>query len=179
MTRRAAVLVLACLSLQAAFPSPETARGETGERAKVVTAAREVMQKARFCALVTIGRDGHPQARIVDPLAPELDMTVWIATNPVTRKVEEIRANPRVTLIYFDPSGPAYVTLLATAELVTDFAERARHWKEEWAAFYKNGHRGDDFVLIRSKPMRLELVSHGHGIVNDPVSWRPTAIELP
>jgi general stress protein 26 len=179
MTRRAAVLALVCLSLRAALHLPETAWGETGEREKIVSAAREVMQKARFCTLVTLGRDGHPQARIVDPLAPEPDMTVWIATNPITRKVAEVRASPRVTLLYFDPSGPAYVTLLATAELVTDSSERARHWKQDWAPFYKDGHRGDDFVLIRTKPTRLELVSQGHGIVNDPVSWRPTTIEFP
>jgi general stress protein 26 len=152
---------------------------QTPERAKIVAAAEEIMKKARFCGLVTLGRDGHPQARVVDPFEPERDLTVWIATNPITRKVDEIRADPRVTLYYFDPSGPGYVTLLARAELVTDSAEKARHWKEEWAAFYADKNRGEDFILIRCKPIRLELVSYGHGLMNDPGTWRPVTVEFP
>jgi general stress protein 26 len=176
--KRAAWLAGVLVSI-AACGTSLAAPADAVEHARIVTVAREIMQKARYCALVTIGRDGQPQARIVDPLAPEPDLSVWIATSPATRKVAEIRANPRVTLIYFDPAGPAYVTLHATAELVTGAALKAAHWKDDWAPFYKDAHRGDDFVLIRSKPMRLEVVSQGHGIVNEPVSWRPTTIELP
>lgn len=167
---------LLCLpSVAATQPVPVP----TPARATIVAAAQEVMRKARFCSLVTLGRDGHPQARIVDPLAPEADLTVWIATNPKTRKIAEIGRDPRVTLLYFDPSGPAYVTVLAKAELVTESAEKARHWKEEWAAFYADKHRGEDFMLIRCKPIRLELVSQGHGLVNDPATWRPITLEFP
>ena len=106
-------------------------------------------------------------------------MTVWIATNPVTRKVEQIKKDPRVTLFYFDPSGPGYVTLLARAEVVTDPAEKAKRWKEDWAEFYKDKYRGGDYVLIRCRPIRLELVSYAHDILNDPDTWRPVAIEFP
>ncbi len=169
---------LAALCMLAAAAPARAVGAESPGREKVLAAAREIALKARYCALVTLARDGQPQARIVDPLAPEPDLSVWIATSPLTRKVDEIRVNPRVTLFYFDASGPAYVTLHAMAEIVTDAAEKAKHWKEDWAPFYKNGPRGDDFVLIRAKPTRLEVVSQGHGIVNDPVSWRPTAIDL-
>jgi general stress protein 26 len=149
------------------------------DRQELLRIAREVMQKARYATLVTVGADGHPQARVVDPLAPEADMSVWIATRPATRKVAEIKADPRVTLLYFDAAGPSFVTLLARAELVSDPAHKAAHWKDAWAPFYANSHRGDDFVLIRAVPLRLELVSPPHGVDNDPVSWRPTTIRFP
>jgi general stress protein 26 len=174
---RLARALAALCALAAAAPTGAVGAEGPG-REKLLAAAREIVLKARYCALVTLGRDGQPQARIVDPLAPEPDLSVWIATSPLTRKVDEIRANPRVTLFYFDPSGPAYVTLHATAELVSDAQEKAKHWKEDWAPFYKDGPRGDDFVLIRARPTRLEIVSQGHGIENDPVSWRPTTIDL-
>jgi general stress protein 26 len=41
-------------------------------------------------------------------------------------------------LLYFNAAAAEYVTVLGTATLVTDSAEKARHWKEEWAAFYKD-----------------------------------------
>jgi general stress protein 26 len=169
----------ACVLCFAAAAAAQGAPAKVPDRATVLAAAQEIMQKARYAALVTIGLDGHPQARVVDPLSPEPDMTVWIATNPVTRKVEQIKADARVTLFYFDPSGPGYVTLLARAELVSDPAEKARHWKEEWAPFYADKHQGKDFILIRCKPIRLELASYAHGLLNDPATWRPIAVEFP
>lgn len=148
-------------------------------RAQVIAAAQEIMRTARYATLITIGDDGQPQARIVDPFAPEAEFTIWVATNPLTRKAGEIRRDPRVTLLYFNPAAAEYVTVLGTAALVTDSAEKARHWKEEWAAFYKDGPRGDDFLLVRVRPSRLEVVSPRHGLLNDPGTWRPVLVDMP
>jgi general stress protein 26 len=163
------------LALAVAQPAPVP----TVDRAKVLSAAREIIGKARYAGLVTLGLDGHPQARVVDPLPPEPDMTVWVATNPLTRKVQQIEKDARVTLFYFDPSGPGYVTLLARAEVVRDPGEKAKRWKQDWAPFYKDAHRGPDFALIRCTPVRLELSSEAHGLLNDPATWRPIAVEFP
>jgi general stress protein 26 len=115
----------------------------------------------------------------VDPFVPEADFTIWIATNPLTRKVVEIRRDPRVTLLYFNAAAGAYVTVLGAAMLVADSAEKIRHWKEEWAAYYKDGPRGDGYLLIRVRPTRLEVVSPSHGLVNDPKTWRPILLDMP
>jgi general stress protein 26 len=179
MTRRAAMWMAAGLLGVPIIASTQDTMGRAPDRAKVLAAAAQLMEKARYCSLITLGPDGHPQSRIVDPFPPEADLTVWIATNPVTRKVEQIKADPRVTLSCFDPSGPGYVTLLARAEVVTDAAEKAKRWKEDWVMFYKDKNRGPDYVLVRVKPFRLELVSLGHDILNDPATWRPVTIELP
>jgi general stress protein 26 len=170
----AAVVCLACAAVAAAQTSPPP----VSDRAAILGAARELMLKARYCGLITLGPDGHPQARLVDALAPEADLGVWIATNPATRKVREIRADGRVTLFYADaPHG--YVTLIGRATLVSDPAEKARRWKDDWAPFYKDRNRGDDYQLIRVVPSRVEVVSYTHGVLNDPQTWRPQAVELP
>jgi len=167
------LIVLVSAALLAGLPAA------AADRAAVLNAAREVAQKARYATFVTIGEDGQPQARIVDALGPDEEFTVWVGTNPVTRKVAEIAKDPRVTVSFFDPSGPAYVTLVGTARLVTDPAEKAKHWKSEWAPFYKNEHRGADFALLAVFPRRLEVVSQGHGLINDPATWRPVSVEFP
>jgi general stress protein 26 len=148
------------------------------DRLAILGAARELMLKSRYCGLVTLGPDGHPQARLVDAFAPEADLSVWIATNPATRKVQEIRADGRVTLFYAD-SPHGYVTLIGRATLVNDPAEKARRWKDDWVAFYKDRNHGDDYQLIRVVPNRVEVVSYPHGVLNDPQTWRPQAVELP
>lgn len=170
-----AVAVALCLPSTAAAQTPPAA---TPDRPRVIQAAREVMQKARYCTLVTIGEDDHPQARVMDPFLPEDDMTVWIATNSMTRKAAQIRKDPRVTLLYLDSAGQEYVTVLGRAELVRDPLEKAKRWKEEWAAFYRDKNRGDDYLLIRVRPSRLEIVSESHGLTNDPQTWLPVVLDL-
>jgi general stress protein 26 len=148
-------------------------------RAQVIAAAKAIMQEARYCTLVTVGPDGQPQARIVDPFLPDSDFTVWIATNALTRKVEDIRVNSRVTLLYFSAATFEYVTLVGSAVLDADSSHKAAHWKPEWAGMYKDQNRGDDYLLIRVKAARLEVVSTRRGMRNDPKTWRPVIVDLP
>ena len=147
-------------------------------RAAIVTAARDIIGKARYATFVTVDRDGQPQARIVDPVAPEDDWSIWVSTNARSRKVAQLEANPRGTLLYFDAARESYAALAGAARLVRDPAEKAKRWREEWKPFYKNGHRDEDFLLIRVEPQRLEISSPALGMNNDPVTWRPVTLDL-
>ena len=139
--------------------------------------AREIMQAARYCTLVTFGEDVYPEARLMDAFPPEADLTVWMATNPKSRKVAQIRKNPRVTLHCFDTASMGTVTLFGLARLVNDPAEKKKRWKDEWRDFYPDRDAG--YLLIAVTPDRLEILSPAHGIGNDPVTWKPLTIQLP
>ena len=156
----------------------ETQQAAEPSREAIVEAARDIMVAAGPCALVTIGPDGSPQARVMDAFPPQPDLTVWMGTNRETRKVAEIRADPRVTLIYFDPANPGYVTLVGTARLVDEAAEKRARFKDAWADYYPGGPEGDDYLLLEISPQRLEVVSVMHEIASDPLAWKPAIIEL-
>jgi len=146
-------------------------------RDQLVAAAREIMTTTRYCALITSDAQGRTNARAMDAFAPDEKMIVWLATNPRSRKAAEIRRHSRVTLYYFDRESQAYVTIHGTALLVNDREEKARHWKEEWNAFYPN--RNTDYLLIKVVPTRLEVVDTKKGIVGDSQSWRPPTVLFP
>jgi len=67
----------------------------------------------------------------------------------------------------FDPNSMGYATLLGRAALVSDPAEKAKRWKDDWAKLYKDRNRGDDYLLIKVTPIRLEVSAEGEGIRND------------
>jgi general stress protein 26 len=142
-----------------------------------VAVAREIMQAARYCTLVTLDEDGNPQARVMDPFAPDADLTVWMATNPKSRKVAQIGKHPRVTLHYFDPASMGTVALFGEARVVNDPAEKKARWKDDWKDFYPD--RDASYLLIVVRPERLEVMSPGHGLNNDPVTWKPVTVQLP
>ena len=81
---RAMLLFLTFTTASAVFAQEPKAR--QWSRAELITAAREVITTARYCALITIGADGQAQARTMDPFAPADDMTVWFGTNPAAAK---------------------------------------------------------------------------------------------
>jgi pyridoxine/pyridoxamine 5'-phosphate oxidase len=70
------------------------------DRASMIASARELMATQTYRALITIDSDGRPSVRTMNPFPPEEDMSVCLATNDRSRKVQEIRKDPRVTLYY-------------------------------------------------------------------------------
>ncbi len=182
MGRRSVSAVRSALLASILLPSlvvAQTTPASQPSRAEVIAAARDVMQKAVYCTFITIGEDGQPQARVVDPTAPDANLTVWIGTNPLTRKVNEIQRDPRVTLLYFHAASASYVTVIGRATVVTDASEKERRWKKSWAPFYPNGFRGSDFTLIRVTPSRLEISSPSRKMMSDPKTWLPVVIDSP
>ncbi len=147
-------------------------------REAIIEAGRDIMVAAVNGALVTIGPDGAPQARMMNPFPPEDDLTVWMATNRDTRKVAEMRADPRATLIYFDPDDPGYATLVGRVRLVDDPAEKRVRWKDAWSDYYPGGPEGASYLLVEFVPDRLEVVSVKHDIAADPLAWKAAVVEF-
>jgi general stress protein 26 len=71
------------------------------------------------------------------------------------------------------------VTLDGRATLVSDSAEKEKHWKDGWASMYPNRNHGDGYLLIRVTPMHMEVLSYSRGIVSDPKTWKPLGVDFP
>ena len=149
---------------------------EPPTRARLISAARNVMLAARFCALITVDETGLPRARVMDPFPPDDPMVVWLGTNPKSRKVRQIRHNPNVSLYYFDPEGLRFVTIIGRARLVDDPRAKAKRWKSAWEDLYPN--RDDAYLLIEVTPKRLEVLDPQRGIVGDPETWTPPSVQF-
>ena len=145
-------------------------------RESFLAAAREIMLSSKKCALITQDEQGMPQVRTMDPFSPEADFTVWLATNPKSRKVEQIKNNANVTLYYPDKKDKGYVVIHGTAELVNDQHEKDTHWKKEWKNFYSN--TTDQYLLIKVTPDYLELINYNRGISGDEKTWQPERVDF-
>jgi len=141
---------------------------------KLINAAREIIDAAGTCALITLDAKNLPRVRIMDPFPHESDFTVWFGTNTKSRKVEQIENNPNVTLYYVDKDSSGYVVIQGMAQLVDDPKEKENRWKTEWEAFYPD--RTEGFLLIKVSPTWMEVISYKHGILGDPVTWQAPAV---
>ncbi len=173
--------LLFIMGLLAVFATPVVAQKKEKPpapltRSELIAAAREIIGAQQYCALITLDEQGRPVARTMNPFSPEDDMTVWIATNTLSRKVQQLRHDPRVTLYYADHSkATGFVAISGHAVLVDDRAEMIKRKRAYWdSAFpgFKN------LVLIKVIPERMDVLNYKAGAVNDPVTWRTPSVEF-
>jgi general stress protein 26 len=132
------------------------------------------MTSASTCALITLDKNGLPMVRTMSPFLPEKDFVVWFGTNPKSRKVIQIKNNPKVTLYYLDSDVSGYVVIHGIAQLADDQQEKNKRWKVEWEAFYPN--RTEDYLLIKVSPQSMEVLSPKYGIIGDPATWQAPVV---
>lgn len=146
-----------------------------GEIALIET-ANEIIESSYYCTLVTIDKEGQPKVRVMEPFKPDDSYEIWLATNPKSRKVQEIKINSKSTVNYFDKTELSYVSLMGNAFIVNDETIKSQKWKEGWEQHYKN--KKEDYLLIRFVPESLELVSYTKGYTGDKITWAPDQVQL-
>ena len=151
-------------------------QGSGNANLRLIEAAKEIMNSAGTCALITLDDEGAPRVRAMDPFSPEEDLTVWFGTNSKSRKVDQIKKDPRVTLYYLDKDASGYVIIHGMARLVNDSQEKEKRWKADWKAFYPDKTKG--YLLIEVSPSWMEILSPSRGIAGDPVSWQPPVVNF-
>jgi general stress protein 26 len=142
----------------------------------VIEAAEKSIGSVDYCFLITLGESGQPHARLVQPFEAEPHLTIWVGTWAESRKVGEIQKDSRVALAFYDEKDTAYVTLLGSAQVESDIKKRRKYWREDWIGFLPKGPEGDDYVLIKFVPSRIELMSFGRGILPRPFGLRPAVL---
>ena len=176
MKRLAAVAVM-LLSLPLAARADDAPKEQKPpDRAAIVAAAREIMAAQTYCALITLDESGRPQVRTMNPFPPEDDMAVWMATNTRSRKIQQIRKDPRVTL-YYSNHGTAigYVAINGRAELTDDAAEIQKRKRAYWDQAFPGLK---NLTLIKVVPERIEVINYKAGLHNDPETFAAPALVL-
>jgi general stress protein 26 len=174
--RLVSLVALLALAVPSAAPAQDRPPSSADERARLIAAAREIMAAQTYCALVTIDATGRPQVRTMNPFPPEEDMTVWFATNTRSRKVREMRRDPRVALYYADHKNAiGYVQITGHAVLVEDMQEILTRKRAYWDQAFPGLK---NLVLIKVVPERLDVLNYKSGLPPDPETWRTPSIEL-
>lgn len=143
---------------------------------ELLDAARATVTGAEYCFFVTTGTDGKPNARLMQPFEPEANLTMWFGASPDSRKIKDLAHSTQVALAFYDSAHTAYLTLSGTATVVTDLEQRQKYWRVFWNDIYPGGPEGDDYVLIKVVPDRLEMMNFTHKTMARPYGLSPTRL---
>ena len=139
-------------------------------------AAHMTVDKTKYCFLISNGGNGWSSARFVEPIVESNFSAIWIGTSPKLRKVQEIQDNSKVTLAFGHVQERANVVIYGEAYVESDIALRKKYWKSEWRLFFPNGPTGDDYVLIKVQPLRMEVMSFHRNVILEPFGLKPSIL---
>jgi len=143
---------------------------------QVVALAVQAVRSHPYGWLVTAGEPA-PAARLVQHLTVDDDAVLQIGTSPRSRKVRQVGDGRWATYAVENRSSFAYASLTGPCHLVTDQVERDRAWVSELELFFPAGPGGDDFVLVRIEPQRVEVTDFAAGVHPDPYGLVPQVVE--
>lgn len=168
--------ILSCSVLLTFAPAGSLYAQNSVSRDTIMLAAREIIKETTYCALITIDSTAQPQIRTMNPFPPSDEPITWFATSRTSRKVREIKNNPKVCVYYADHiNAKGYVSITGTATVIDDRELLLKMKREYW-----NGIPGwqEKFVLIKIIPSTLEVINYKHGLTNDPNTFRAPSISL-
>ena len=144
---------------------------------QLLATARSIMKEADYCFFMTHGSSGEIDARLMHPFEPDAEFNIWLGASPRSRKVREVLKDNKVTLSYISPRSTAYVTIVATASVVTTLELKRKYWRAYWTDTYPGGPDNDEYVLIKILPIRIEFMNFTHAALPQPFGLKPNGVE--
>ncbi|MFC5742828.1 pyridoxamine 5'-phosphate oxidase family protein [Dyella tabacisoli] len=129
--------------------------------------ARAIVANCELCFVLT-PNDGEVNARVVQHLKVDDDLSVQFMTSRKTRKIRELTRAGSLSLTFLDEPGRSYVTLGGDAMVSDDPAVKEALWRETLRLWFPEGPHHPDVVAVTCRPRWIELWSLRRGIAPEP-----------
>jgi len=128
---------------------------DSSDKQKIV----EIMKKASNFSFFATSDGDQPRVRPIASMVED-DMSVWMATSAASRKVQQIKKNPKVTLAFVQqPQGEKAATIIGEAEIVEDMRQKKRVWglaSYDPAQFWPDGPETEDYCVLKIDIKKVE-----------------------
>ena len=126
----------------------------------------KLMETADAAYLSTIDSDGFPQTRVMGNLRntkqyPGLksmfsehseDFLIYLTTSASSGKMAQMRANPKVSVYFCNPSEFLGLMLGGKIDVVEDGELKKQLWQDGWEVYWPGGADGPEFTVLRLLP---------------------------
>ncbi len=117
-----------------------------------------VKQTWKHAYLATV-EGKQPMLRSVSPIVED-NLSFWVSTFAKSRKVEQIKKNPRVCLYFVkQPDGEKAVIVHGRAKITTSLKEKKRIWqlaRFDLSYYFRGGPCSKEFCLLKIVPKTIE-----------------------
>ena len=125
------------------------------EKVAAIVAAQTVKNgtfAGEFCSLVLIDHEGYPTASVLTAAKSEGIKYLWFGVIADGNKAKRAKANPKAS-VHFGTDLHS-VTLVGTAEILTDEAIKKTIWYDGLAAHFPQGATDPNYVVLKFRTKR-------------------------
>jgi general stress protein 26 len=128
---------------------------DSSEKQRIV----EIMKRAKDFTFLATCDSGQPRVRPMAAMVDD-DMSVWVATSGKSRKVQQLKKNPRMSLAFVvPPQGDKAVTVIGEAEIVEDMGQKKKVWglaAYDPSQFWPDGPETEDYCVLKINIKQVE-----------------------
>ena len=119
------------------------------DKETAIEQALALADRSGIVMLGTNGDNGFPNIKAMLKMENEGLKTVWMSTNTSSRRVGQLRRDPRACLYFIDMEKWMGVMLVGEVELLQDAESRQRLWREGFEKYYSLGVNDPDYTVLR------------------------------
>lgn len=116
----------------------------------------ELIKDVKICMMTTIASDGSFDSRPMATQETEFDGTVWFLTGNASGKVQEIKADDHIGLMYSDPGNHNFVSAKGRAEISQDKAKIHELWNSMYKAWFPEGEDDPNIAVLKVRITEAE-----------------------
>ena len=113
------------------------------------TESLSLVERSEICMLGTNSEEGFPHIKAMIKAEAEGLQHIWFSTNTSSRRVAQLRLDPRASVYFVDFEDWMGLMLVGEAELLRDAASRKRLWHEGDERYYPMGVDDPDYTVLR------------------------------
>ena len=114
---------------------------------------RALLTGIEYAVLTTRTRDGGLASRPLQTMEIDDAGAIWFFTSASSGKIEDIRFDEHVALVYADPAQKVFVAITGRAEVIADRAKVDQLWKLGQTIFFPQGRDDPSLVLLKVTPL--------------------------
>jgi general stress protein 26 len=126
----------------------------------------KLMETTDVIYLSTNGNDGYPHTRMMtnlsnkkeNPIAAEIilqkkdDFDIYFVTSKSSPKMQQIRANPKVSAYLCNPAKFHTLMLCGQVLEITDKEFKKQIWQDNWKIHWPDGAEDLEFTVLKLSP---------------------------
>ena len=109
----------------------------------------DLIKSIRIAMLTTASDDGSFDSRPMATQETDFDGVVYFLTREESGKVQEIKADSHVALLYSDPSNAKFVSTKGRASVSKDRAKIHELWNPMYKAWFPQGEEDPSIAVLR------------------------------
>jgi len=119
------------------------------QKEEVVKESLAVIANSEIAMVGTNGNEGYPNIKAMLKMENEGLHTLWFSTNVSSRRVGQLKKNPKACVYFIDNAQWKGLMLVGNMEVLTDKASRQRLWRTGFEKYYPQGIDDPDYCVLR------------------------------